>query len=415
MDNAPPNQLRNTPHSLSSSFRKGILAGVKVIDLTRVLAGPYCTMILGDLGADVIKVEAPGGSDETREWRPPEKGGESAYYLCTNRNKRAITLNLKNPVARDILKDLVKDADVVISNFKTGTMEKWDLGYDVLSSLNPRLIYASISGFGKTGPYKDLPGYDYIVQAMGGMMSITGNEETGPMKVGVAIADIATGLYSTIGILAALHEREKSGYGQSIDLALFDSQISLLANVASNYLISGTIPKRYGNQHPNIVPYQTFAASDMDMVVAVGNDQQFSKLCALLKKEEWSTDPRFRTNSSRLAHREELCTLLQKEFTTRPAAYWQSLLNAAGIPNAPIYNMEQLFSNPQVEAREMKINVPHPTAEMVALVGSPLKFSRTPISVQRHPPLAGEHTREILKEHGFEEEQIEEWILDGII
>ncbi|GEN33926.1 MULTISPECIES: CaiB/BaiF CoA transferase family protein [Aneurinibacillus] len=393
----------------------GALEGIKVIDLTRVLAGPYCTMILGDLGADVIKIEAPGGSDETRGWGPPEIGGESAYYLCANRNKRAMTLNLKNPKARDILREMIKDADVVINNFKTGTMERWGLGYDTVSELNPRLIYASISGFGQTGPYKDIPGYDYIVQAMGGMMSITGSEETGPMKVGVAIADVATGLYAAIGILAALRERDRSGTGQMIDLALFDSQISLLVNVASNYLVSGKVPKRYGNQHPNIVPYQTFAAADMKMVVAVGNDQQFRKLCALLGREEWSQDPRFSTNSMRLANRDEICGLLQEEFKRRPAAEWLSELTKAGIPNAPIYDMKQLFQDPQVEARGMKVDVPHPTAGSVPMVGSPLKLSRTPVSVRHHPPLAGEHTKEILLEYGFEEEQINQWLQDHII
>lgn len=410
---SPSNQEGTVP--CPKPYEPGALEGVKVIDLTRVLAGPYCTMILGDLGADVIKIEAPGGSDETRDWGPPNIGGESAYYLCANRNKRAMTLNLKDPKAQDILRDLVRDADVVINNFKTGTMERFGLGYDSLAEVNPRLIYASISGFGQTGPYKDMPGYDYIVQAMGGMMSITGSEESGPMKVGVAIADVATGLYATIGILAALRERECSGKGQMIDLALFDSQISLLVNVASNYLVSGKVPKRYGNQHPNIVPYQTFAASDMEMVVAVGNDQQFHRLCRLLGHEEWSADSRFMTNSMRLANREVLCGLLGNEFAKRPAAEWLCELTDAGIPNAPIHTMEQLFQDPQVEAREMKIEASHPTAGSVPMVGSPLKLSRTPVSVRHHPPLAGEHTKEILLEHGFNEEQIYEWLDNHII
>lgn len=396
-------------------YSQGALEGIKVIDLTRVLAGPYCTMILGDLGADIIKVEAPGGSDETRGWGPPDIGGESAYYLCANRNKRAMTLNLKDEKARGILRELVKDADVVINNFKTGTMEKWGLEYAALSEINPRLIYASISGFGQTGPYKDIPGYDYIVQAMGGMMSITGSEETGPMKVGVAIADVATGLYAAIGILAALREREQSGLGQMIDLALFDSQISLLVNVASNYLVSGKVPKRYGNQHPNIVPYQTFMAADMEMVVAVGNDQQFRKLCMLLNREEWSQGTRFSTNSMRLANREKICDLLAEEFKKRPAAEWLAELTDAGIPSAPIYDMEQLFRDPQVEARGMKVDAWHPTAGEVPMVGSPLKLSRTPVTMRRHPPLAGEHTKEILMEHGFAEEQIDEWLNDHTI
>jgi crotonobetainyl-CoA:carnitine CoA-transferase CaiB-like acyl-CoA transferase len=390
------------------------LEGIKVIDLSRVLAGPYCTMILGDLGADVIKIEGPGGSDETRGWGPPNIGGESAYYLCANRNKRAMTLNLKEDKGKEILKELVKDADVIINNFKTGTMEKWGLGYETLSAINPRLIYASISGFGQTGPYKNEPGYDYIVQAMGGVMSITGSEETGPMKVGVAIADISTGLYAVIGILACLQERERSGIGQAVDLALFDSQISLLGNVASNYLVSGKIPKRYGNEHPNIVPYQTFTAMDGDMVVAVGNDQQFAKLCTVMNRLEWSEDLRFATNPMRVANRQELCALLQEEFKKRVVDDWLFALKQFGIPCAPIYNMEQLFADPQVEAREMKREIDHPTAGKVSLVGSPLKLSRTPISIRNHPPLAGEHTIEILTQHGFSQEQIDKWIAEGI-
>ncbi|MFC4767033.1 CaiB/BaiF CoA transferase family protein [Effusibacillus consociatus] len=391
------------------------LEGLKVIDLTRVLAGPYCTMILGDLGADVIKIEGPGGTDETREWGPPFAGDQSAYYLTANRNKRAMTLNLKKPEAWEIVRTMVKTADVIIQNFKTGTMEKWGLGYDVLQALNPRLVYCSISGFGQDGPYKDLPGYDYIVQAMGGMMSITGSEETGPMKVGVAIADLATGLYCTIAILAALQERERSGQGQHIDISLLDSQISLLANVASNYLISGQIPKRYGNQHPNIVPYQTFQACDGEMVVAVGNDRQFQKLCQVIGKPELAEAPDFVTNSARLSNREQLIELIQAEFGRKTCKEWQQVLNEAGIPNGPIHNMEQLFNDPHVAAREMKVEVTHPTAGQIPLVGSPIKLSRSPVEIRRHPPVPGEHTKEILMEYGFRIEQIDDWAARNII
>lgn len=386
------------------------LEGLKVIDLTRVLAGPYCTMILGDLGADVIKVEGPGGSDETRQWGPPFVGGQSAYYLTANRNKRAITLNLQEPEGREILRTLVQSADVLIQNFKAGTMEKWGLSYDELHALNPRLVYCSISGFGQYGPYRELPGYDYIVQAMGGMMSITGSEESGPMKVGVAIADLATGLYCTIGILATLQERERTGEGQHIDISLLDSQISLLVNVASNYLISGRVPKRYGNQHPNIVPYQTFRASDGEMVVAVGNDRQFQKLCQVIGLPQLADDPKFKTNSDRLENRDCLIETVQAEFARNTCKDWQQQLNAAGIPAGPINNMEQLFSDPHVTEREMKIEMEHPTAGRIHLVGSPLKFSRSKVEVQRHPPLAGEHTLEVLKEYGFSEEQIHDWL-----
>ncbi len=390
------------------------LQGLKVIDLTRVLAGPYCTMILGDLGADVIKIEGPGSSsDETRQWGPPFKGDQSAYYLTANRNKRAITLNLKEPEAREILRTMIKTADVVIQNFKVGSMEKWGLSYEEFHELNPRLVYCSISGFGQYGPYKDLPGYDYIVQAMGGMMSITGDKE--PMKVGVAIADIATGLYCTIGILAALQEREQSGVGQHIDISLLDSQMSILANVASNYLMSGIIPKRYGNQHPNIVPYQTFMASDSEMVVAVGNDRQFQKFCQVLGKLEFTEDVRFQTNTARLQHRETLVVLLQEEFRKHPCKYWQEKLNKVGVPNGPINNMEQLFNDPHVTAREMKVEINHPTIDKINLVGSPLKLSRSKVEIKRHPPLVGEHTVEVLKEYGFSEQQVDDFLLRNIL
>lgn len=391
------------------------LAGVKVIDLSRVLAGPFSSMMLGDLGADVIKVEAPGGSDDTRQWGPPYTGGESAYYLCTNRNKRAMTLNLKSEQAREILRKLISGADVLIQNFKTGTMEKWGMGYEELSKINPRLIYCSISGFGENGPYRGLPGYDYVIQAMGGMMSITGSEETGPMKVGVAIADLATAQNTVIAILAALYERERSDKGQKIDIALFDSQIALLANVASNYLVSDTVPKRYGNQHPNIVPYQAFAAADGEIVVAVGNDRQFRKLCELIGRTEWADDERFATNSARLANREGIVSLLAEEIKRFTMEDLRKKLAENGIPGGPIYQMQQLFADPQVAAREMLVRMPHPTAGEVPLVGSPLKLSRTPVKYDRHPPLAGEHTEEILREFGYTAEQVAHLKKDGIV
>ncbi|BCJ86849.1 CaiB/BaiF CoA transferase family protein [Effusibacillus dendaii] len=391
------------------------LEGLIVIDLTRVLAGPYCTMLLGDLGADVIKIEGPGGSDETRTWGPPFKGDQSAYYLTANRNKRALTLNLKDPEARDILREMVRTADVLIQNFKTGSMEKWGLSYEDLSQLNPGLVYCSISGFGQYGPYSELPGYDYIVQAMGGMMSITGSEQSGPMKVGVAIADLATGMYCTIAILAALRERESSGKGQHLDISLLDSQISLLANVASNYLVSGQIPKRYGNEHPNIVPYQTFATRDGEMVVTVGNDRQFQKLCQLIGLPQLAENPDFQTNSARVANRERLIEILQAEFNRQTSQEWLKQLTSAGIPAGPINNMQDLFNDPHVTARDMKVEIPHPTVGSVTLVGSPLKLSRTPVEIRRHPPLPGEHADEILREYGFTEEQIRDWRARGII
>lgn len=386
----------------------GALNNIRILDLTRVLAGPFCTMILGDLGADVIKVESSLSKDDTRSWGPPNIGGESAYYLCANRNKQSMTLNLKSAEGKEIFKKIVTQSDVVVQNFKTGTLDRLGLGYDVMKEVNPRIILASITGFGKNGPYKDEPGYDYIIQAMAGLMSITGEKASGPMKVGIAIADVLTGLYTTIGILAALQERSQSGVGQEIDIALFDSQISALVNVASNYLISRNIPGQLGNQHPNIVPYQVFPTLDQDMVVAVGNDNQFQKFAAILGMPELAKDEKFATNPNRVKHREELIEIICSRMKQRSAKDWKQLLIEAKIPNGPINNLQELFSDPQVEAREMVVEMNHPTAESIKLVGSPLKLSRTPVEMRKHPPLYSEHTKNILLELGYSEEQIKE-------
>ncbi|HET7578316.1 MAG TPA: CaiB/BaiF CoA-transferase family protein [Bacillales bacterium] len=386
----------------------GALEGVKILDLSRVLAGPYCTMILGDMGADVIKVEAPGGSDDTRGWGPPYREGESAYYFCANRNKRAITVNLKSEKGREVILALAKESDVVIHNFKNGKMKEWGLGYEDLKVINPGIIFCAITGFGATGPYQNLAGYDYIIQAMSGLMSITGSEESGPTKVGVAITDVLTGLYATVGILGALNERNRSGVGQSLDLALFDTQISALVNVASNYLISGKIPGLLGNQHPNIVPYQTFETQDGEMVVAVGNDGQFKRYCIVIGMEKLAEDERFKTNPKRLEHRETLIPMLEEAMKTKTSKEWLSLFNEKGIPCGPINNMAQLFNEEQVKAREMLVEVDHTTAGKIPLVGSPLKFSRTPVEIDRHPPLAGEHTEEVLHELGMTEQEIQD-------
>lgn len=386
----------------------GALQNITILDLTRVLAGPYCTMTLGDLGAEVIKIESSLSMDDTRAWGPPNVGGESAYYLCTNRNKRAMTLNLKSDEGKEIFKKLVSRSDVVVQNFKTGTLSKLGLGYEVMKEINPRIILASITGFGQNGPYKNEPGYDYIIQAMAGLMSITGEESSGPMKVGVAIADVLTGLYTTIGILAALQERDYSGYGQEIDISLFDSQIAALVNVASNYLISGKIPQQLGNQHPNIVPYQVFPTEDQNMVVAVGNDGQFQRFASILGMPELAKDERFATNPKRVENREELIPLICSRMKQKPSKEWRRLLVEAGIPNGPINNMQELFDDPQVEARKMVVEMAHPTAETIKLVGSPLKLSRTPVEMRRHPPLYGEHTKQLLMELGYTEQQIVE-------
>ncbi|WP_017753517.1 CaiB/BaiF CoA transferase family protein [Calidifontibacillus oryziterrae] len=386
----------------------GALEGIKVLDLTRVLAGPFCTMILGDLGAEIIKVEAPGGSDDTRQWGPPYAATESAYYLCANRNKRALTLNLKSNDGKELLKRLIQESDVIIENFKSGTMEKWGLGYNELKKINPKIIHCSITGFGQNGPYRKLPGYDSIIQAMSGLMSITGSEESGPMKVGVAISDLFTGLYANIGILAALHERTRSGQGQSIDVSLFDSQLSVLANVASNYLISGKQPGLLGNQHPNIVPYQPFETKDGTLVVAVGNDSQFRKLCSILEAPELGVDEKFITNSKRLENRDELIGILASKFKLKTTKELADLLNQISVPAGPIQTMKEVFNDPQVHARNMVWELEHPIAGQIKLVGSPLKLSRTPVTIRKYPPLVGEHTEEILIQMGYTKNEIEE-------
>lgn len=384
----------------------GALEGVKVLDLTRVLAGPYCTMILADLGADVIKVEAPGGSDETRFWGPPFQNGVSAYYLCANRNKRSITVNLKSEEGREIIRILAKEADVLIHNFKTGSMEKWQLDYDVLQKINSRLVYCSITGFGETGPYRYLPGYDFIIQGMSGLMSITGSEESGPMKIGVAMVDILTGLYSVISIEAALLERGRSGKGQKIDLSLMDTAVSSLANVASNYLISGKVPRRLGNDHPNIVPYSKFKALDGDIIIAVGNNRQFATLCEVMGLSEMAMDARFCTNVARMENKLELTRILEYQLQLKTVNEWIKLFSEKNIPCGPIHTIDQVFEHPQVLARDMVVQVEHPEAGMVKLVGSPVKLSRTNTKIERHPPMAGEHTWEILQEAGFSFEEI---------
>ena len=373
------------------------LQGIRVLDLSRVLAGPYCTMVLGDLGADVIKVESPEG-DETRGWGPPFLEGESAYYLCVNRNKRSIVVDFKSDDGRAILRRLVERCDVLVENFRPGTLARFSLDFESVSSLNPSLIYCSISGFGQTGPLRDKPGYDFMIQAMGGLMSITGQLDGEPVKVGVAVADLFAGQNAAIAILAALQARTRTGRGQHLDIALFDSQVAMLANVASNYLSSGNLPKRYGNAHANIVPYQSFQASDAWFVIAIGNDKQFEKLCELIDHLELAGDIRFRTNADRVKNRQDLIVILKPIFLTRASAEWLSALEEAGIPCGPINTLDKVFSMPQVEAREMLFEMEHSAIGKLALVGSPLKFSDSPVVYKLPPPRLGEHTDEVLKE-----------------
>jgi formyl-CoA transferase len=376
------------------------LHGIRVLDLSRVLAGPYCTMVLGDLGADVIKVESPEG-DETRGWGPPfvgEAQGESAYYLCINRNKRSIVVDFKTEEGGAILHRLIKQCDVLVENFRPGTLARFSLDFESASVINRSLIYCSITGFGQTGPLRDKPGYDFMIQAMGGLMSFTGEPDGEPMKVGVAAADLFAGQNAVIAILAALQARTLTGKGQHIDISLFDSQLGMLANVASNYLISGNLPKRYGNAHANIVPYQSFQASDAWFIVAVGNDRQFEKLCLVIGKSELVNDKRFTLNSGRVQHREDLLAILKPIFMQRTANEWLSSLENAGIPCGPINTLDKVFAEPQVDAREMLVHMQHEEIGELRLVGSPLKFSDTPVAYKRPPPRLGEHTEEVFKE-----------------
>lgn len=373
------------------------LSGIRVLDMSRVLAGPYCAMMLGDLGADVIKVESPEG-DDTRRWGPPYQGGESAYYLSCNRNKRSVVLDFDTEEGRNTARRLASRSQVLVENFRLGTMERWGLGYEELSRDNPGLVYCSISGYGRTGPLSHLPGYDFVMQGVGGVMSFTGEPEGPPEKVGVAIVDLTAGMFALSAILAALRVRDLTGMGQRIDISLLDSHLAWLANVGSNYLVSGEVPPRYGNAHPNIVPYQAFATRDGWLVLAVGNDRQWTRLCEALSRPDMAADPRFAGNSGRVENRSVLVPLLQGIFTGRGTAEWLSVLEAADVPAGPVNNVAQALNHPHVAAREMVREVPHPGIGPVRMVASPLRLSSTPTMIRRHPPMLGEHTDEVLEE-----------------
>jgi crotonobetainyl-CoA:carnitine CoA-transferase CaiB-like acyl-CoA transferase len=385
---------------------KGALDGIRILDVSRVLAGPFCSMILGDLGAEVIKIEQYSSGDETRGWGPPFVNGESAYYLCANRNKQSMTLNLKSEEGKEIFVKLASTSDVVIQNFKSGTLEKMGIGYSQLKVKNPRLILASITGFGLTGPYKDLPGYDYIIQAMSGLMSITGEPDGEPVKVGVAIADVLTGLYTCIGILGAMQHRNQTGEGQEIDISLMDCQISSLINVASNYLCSGVIPKRIGNRHPNISPYQVFNTKDGKLIIAVGNDEQFKRFSAALGRPELADMEEFIHNEQRLENNDKLVAICEELLSKRSKKEWKERLDAAGVPSGPINTIAEMFKDPQVKARDMIVEVEHPLIDNLQLTGSPLKLSATLVTIRRHPPLFGEHTISLLKSMGYNSDEI---------
>ncbi len=400
-------------------MKPGALHGVTILDLSRVLAGPYATMTLGDLGARIIKVEQPGRGDDTRRWGPPfTENGESAYFLCANRNKESITINLKHPSGRTILRDLVCHCDVLVENFKVGTMKRSGLGYLSLHEINKKLIFCSITGYGQTGPYRNRPGYDTAIQAQGGIMSITGapGKDGEPSKVGVAIVDISTGLHAAIAILAALHHRMLTGQGQAIDIALFDTQLSWLANVASSYLVSGESPQRFGNGHASIVPYQTFATQDGWLMLAVGNDSQFHALCTLIEHANWAEDERFATNPQRVKHREVLIPLLEEVFHTKRTEEWMDTLPVSGIPCSPVNDIPTALSDPQSVARDMVQTIEHPTTGKIPQLGPVPRLSETPAAISSPPPTLGEHTEAILQEFlGYDDAEIRRLRLEQII
>ncbi|MBU3598046.1 CaiB/BaiF CoA transferase family protein [Polynucleobacter bastaniensis] len=387
----------------------GALSHIRVLDLSRVLAGPWCTQNLADLGADVIKVEKPGEGDDTRHWGPPfarDQSGkdtaESAYFISINRNKRSITVDISKPEGQEIIRQLAKESDVVIENYKVGQLAKYGLDYESLIKVKPDLIYCSITGFGQFGPYSKRPGYDFIVQGMGGFMSVTGEADdfpgASPQKAGVAIADIFTGMYATTSILAAIAHKNHTGEGQYIDLALLDTQIAVMANVASAYLCSDEIPKRWGNASPTIVPYQTLPTSDGWMIVAAGNNGQFRHFVTAGNEAHLADNPLYSENPMRVKHREQLVPLLEEMTRKKTKAQWIALLEKANVPCGPINNFQEVFENEQVKARDIQMNVPHPTAGSMKLVASPIRLSKTPVEVRMAPPTLGQHTDEILRE-----------------
>lgn len=400
----------------TSPFPPQPLSGVRILDLSRVLAGPWCTQTLADLGADVIKVERPmrngSGGDDTRGWGPPflkardgEDTAEAAYYLGTNRNKRSITVDIARPQGQALIRRLAAHCDVFIENFKVGDMARYGLDAPSLQALYPRLVYCSITGFGQTGPYAERAGYDYAIQGIGGLMSVTGERDDlpggGPQKVGVAVADLFTGMYASVAILAALRHRDATGQGQAIDMALLDTQVAMLANLGANFLATGVAPRRAGNAHQNIVPYQVFETSDGHMILAVGNDGQFAKFCEVAGRPELAADPRFARNTDRVRHRAVLVPLLEEIVRARPKQQWLSALEAAKVPCGAINDLAEVFADPHVQARGMTVPMPHPLADTLRVVASPMKLSGTPVQYRRAPPLLGEHTDEVLAEFGW--------------
>jgi crotonobetainyl-CoA:carnitine CoA-transferase CaiB-like acyl-CoA transferase len=405
----------------------GALSHIRVLDLTRVLAGPWACQMLADLGAEVIKIERPGSGDDTRAWGPPylkDREGkdtrESAYFLSANRGKKSVTLDISTPEGQAIVRKLALESDVFIENYKVGDMARYGLSYADLKEANPRLVYCSVTGFGQDGPMASFAGYDFIIQGMGGLMSITGERDDlpggGPQKLGVAFSDLMTGMYSSVAILAALENRHKTGEGQYIDMALLDVQVAAMANMNMNYLTSGVVPKRQGNAHANIVPYQVFRTREGHMVLAVGNDRQFAKFCAIAGCPELASDERFAKNADRVRNREILVPMLQEVLLQRTTQEWVAPLEAAGVPSGPINDIAQTFEHPQVRHRKMKVDLPHPQSGTVPSVANPIKFSGTPITYGSAPPLLGQHTRDILSTlGGLSDDEIKALGEQGII
>ncbi|MET0497755.1 MAG: CaiB/BaiF CoA-transferase family protein [Steroidobacteraceae bacterium] len=411
---------------MEATSPRGALSHLRVLDMSRVLAGPWAGQILADLGAEVIKIERPGSGDDTRAWGPPylrdgqgNDTQESAYFLGANRGKKSVTLDISKPEGQALARRLAVKCDILLENYKAGDLARYQLGYEDLRALNPGLIYCSITGFGQTGPMRAVAGYDFIIQGIGGLMSITGERDDlpggGPQKVGVAVADITTGMYSTVAILAALAHRNQTGEGQYIDMALLDVQVAMLANMNMNYLVSDKVPKRQGNAHANIVPYQVFTAADGELVLAVGNDSQFAKFCELAGST-LAQDARFRKNVERVRNRDVLIPLLEALLKQRKVREWVDLLEPIGVPVGPINNLQQVFDHPQVRSRGLRLDVPHPTGGSVPLVANPIKMSLTPVVQAVAPPTLGQHTREVLQEQlGISQEDFERLQAGGII